>query len=189
MATQKVGTEDRSAISRRAFLSVAMAASFLAGTQNLFAQQQTGSETPVSADDLHALSIAVIGKTADDRPLSDAFHKAFGEANPSFLLRASALSAQMKAAGLTTPAAFSASPLAKDPVLHATAIGLTAAWYLGHVAHDDHDDHGGGQVVAYEKALMWAPTADVTVIPSYSRGAPNYWAEQTAQIEAHSKAP
>lgn len=145
MTTQTVHNGDRSAISRRALLSVAMAASFLAGTQNLFAQSKAGSASPISADDLHALSVSIIGERADDRPLSDAFHAAFNEANPSFLVRAAALSAEMKAAGITTPAAFSASQLAQDPVQRATAIGLTAAWYLGHVAHDEHDDHGGGQ--------------------------------------------
>ena len=188
MATSSKLEPTGTALGRRAFLSVSMAIPFLLATKDAFAQSAAATGSQIDAAGLHALSMAIIGPRADDRPLSDAFHAAFVETNPEFLVRAAALSNAMKTAGLSTPAAFSASPLAEDAILRATAIGLTAAWYLGHVAKDDHDDHAGGKVVAYEKALMWAPTSDITVIPSYSRGAPNYWAEQTKQIESQEKA-
>jgi hypothetical protein len=186
MTTKPTQAPLPSVVSRRAFISVAMAVPFLLATRDVFAQSPDAGHLPINPDDLHALSMRIIGAKADDRSLSDAFHHAFSQANPDFLVRAGALFDRMKSADIATPQAFVASALARDPVLKATAVGLTAAWYLGHVADDDHDDHGGGRVVAYEKALMWAPTTDITVIPSYSRGAPDYWAEQAEQIETQS---
>ena len=165
-------------IGRRALLSVTLAVPFLASTRMAFAQSQAG-DSAIDADGLHRLSVAVIGPRADDRLLAQAYHAAFMEIEPDFLLRAASLAAAMKTQNLSTPDAFSASALAQDPVQRATAVGLTAAWYLGHVEHDvDH-----GQPVAFEKALMWGPTSDIMVTPSYARGGPDYWARQTAQIE------
>lgn len=175
------------ALSRRAFLSVSMAAPFLMATQEVFAQSPDANKSPLDTAGFQALAIAIIGSRADDRTLSDAYYSAFQQTNPAFLVRAAILSDAIKAANIVSPAAFSSSPLAADAVMKATAIALTAAWYLGHVAKDEQDDQSGGKVVAYEKALMWAPTSDITVIPSYSRGAPNYWAEQTQQIESAPK--
>jgi hypothetical protein len=183
MATIEVDTNDPVRISRRAILSVSMALPFLLSTESLFAQTDAATGAPIDAADLLALSIAIIGPKADDRRLSDAFHRAFTDADPAFLVRAAVLFREIRTANISAPDAFSASALAKDMTFRATATALTAAWYLGHVAHDDH----GGKVVAYEKALMWAPTSDITVIPSYSRGAPDYWAEQTQQIEGGSQ--
>lgn len=164
-------------IGRRALLSVTMALPFLAATTQAFAQSQS-STSAIDVDGLHQLSVAVIGPRANDHLLAAAYHAAFAEIQPDFLKRAASLAAAMKAAGLSTPDAFSSSALVQDPVQHATAIALTAAWYLGHVEDDDH-----GQPVAYEKALMWGPTSDIMVIPSYARGGPDYWAHQESQIK------
>lgn len=168
----------RAGLSRRAVLSVGLAIPFLVATRGLFAQSVAAGSAPIDKAGLHALSVAVIGPKADDKFLSDAYHAAFTEAAPGFLVRASALADAMQADELTTPKVFSASSLARDEVSRATAIALTAAWYLGHVAHDDD-----GKVVAYEKALMWTPTNDIMVIPSYARGGPGYWADQIPHLQ------
>lgn len=166
-------------LSRRALLSVAAAAPLLLATRSAFAQSAGAATAPIDAAGFQALSVAVIGTKAGDRVLSDAYHAAFAEADPSFLARAASLAAAMKTAGLSTPEAFSASKLAQDEVSRATALGLTAAWYIGHVGQDS----AHGKVVAYEAALMWAPTSDIMTIPSYARGGPDYWSDQIPQIE------
>jgi hypothetical protein len=58
----------------------------------------------------------------------------------------------------------------EDGVANA-AIGLVRAWYLGRVGD-------GSQValVAYEDALMFAPTRDVTPVPTFCSGEFGYWA-------------
>lgn len=179
MATNTDKTGAQAGMNRRAMLSIGLAMPFIAVSRTAFAQALTTPEEPISPERLHALSVALIGPAADDTALSQAYHEAFGKVAPDFLMRAAVLAKAMQAQGVTTPETFSGSALAQDSGYHATAVALTAAWYLGHAPDDDH----GGQVVAYEKALMWRPTDDIMVIPSYARGGPDYWARQIPQIK------
>ncbi len=84
-------------------------------------------------------------------------------------------------AGLKTMTEFLASPLGKDAALLNTARTLTSAWYLGYTgtfaSHASKDDTG---FVTFAGALMWRPTIDATVIPTYSRGATDYWIDPPA---------
>jgi len=49
---------------------------------------------------------------------------------------------------------------------------ILRAWQLGIVGTGKE-----ARVVAYEYALMYAPIADVVVLPTYARGEPHYWAQ------------
>ena len=84
-------------------------------------------------------------------------------------------------AGLTSMTAFLASPLGRDAGLLATVRTITAAWYLGYTGtfapQSSRDDTG---FVTFAGALMWRPTIDATVIPTYSRGATDYWIDPPA---------
>ncbi|NMM03240.1 uridylyltransferase [Paraburkholderia sp. RP-4-7] len=51
-----------------------------------------------------------------------------------------------------------------------TALAIIEAFYTGSVGRGEH-----ARMVGYETALMFEPTADVTVIPSYIRARPEYW--------------
>jgi fructose 5-dehydrogenase small subunit len=170
--------EQKTGLSRRALLSVSMALPLLLSTKTVFAQSAAATGAPVTEEQFHELAVTVIGEKAGDRTLSDAYYAAFKAVEPDFLIRAGALSRAVAAAGISAPAAFSASAIAKDDVARATALALTSAWYVGHVGNEK----GPQRVVAYERALMWAPTNDVMVIPSYARGGPDYWAEQIPQL-------
>jgi fructose 5-dehydrogenase small subunit len=79
-------------------------------------------------------------------------------------------------AGLVSMSAFLASPLAQDAALIRTATTITSAFYLGFtgtpVSHRDKDDTG---FVTFAGALMWRPTIDNTVIPTFARGKTDYW--------------
>jgi fructose 5-dehydrogenase small subunit len=83
--------------------------------------------------------------------------------------------------GARTMAEFLASPHGQDAALLKTARTITAAWYLGYTgtfaAQSSKDDTG---FVTFVGALMWRPTIDATVIPTYSRGATDFWIDPPA---------
>lgn len=82
----------------------------------------------------------------------------------------------VQGAGLANMAAFLASPLGKQDALVKTARTITSAFYLGYTGtpgdHVVKDDTG---FVTFVGALMWRPTIDATVIPTYARGGTDYW--------------
>jgi hypothetical protein len=95
------------------------------------------------------------------------------------------LSRAIKDAGMTTMSQFLASPLAKDEALFATAKAITATWYLGHSggpATATTKDTSG--FVTFTGAIMWRPTIDATVIPTYSRGQTDFWVQAPAGTPA-----
>ncbi len=105
----------------------------------------------------------------DARVVSRAF-AALGRAAPGFEDQAHALWAAIDGAGLKTVQDFRASPLYLDRAHRDMAGLLVAALYLGVVGEGDT-----AMLVSYEAALMFAPTQDVTPIPSYAIGGPGYW--------------
>ncbi|SOT43889.1 sugar dehydrogenase complex small subunit [Burkholderia cenocepacia] len=61
------------------------------------------------------------------------------------------------------------------PELRATALAIIETFYTGSVGHG-----GQARMVGYETALMFEPTSDVTVIPTYIRARPEYWTARPA---------
>lgn len=61
------------------------------------------------------------------------------------------------------------------------ALSIISAWYLGYVGtpsgNTAHDD---AQFITYTQALMYQPTAQTLVIPSYVKWGTNYWAQPPA---------
>ncbi len=91
------------------------------------------------------------------------------------------LSAAIKGAGMTAMSQFLASPLAKDEALFAVARTVTAAWYLGHTGSPaTANKKDTSQFVTFTGAIMWRPTIDATVIPTYSRGKTDFWVQPPA---------
>lgn len=76
----------------------------------------------------------------------------------------------------------SLSALASDPTLKAVAMAVIGAWYLGRVGEVKPRSEDGPAFITYTGALMWRPTVDVTVIPTYSRGGPGHWASAPASL-------
>ncbi len=105
----------------------------------------------------------------DARIVSRAF-AALGAATPGFEERAHALWTAIHGAGWKTVQDWRGSPLYGDPAARETAAMLVSAFYLGVVGDGD-----AATLVSYEAALMFAPTQDVTPIPSYALGGPGYW--------------
>jgi hypothetical protein len=98
-----------------------------------------------------------------------------------FAAAVTALSNAVHGGGLRDMAAFLASPLGRNDALVATARTITATWYLGGTGVADPvqaKDTSG--FVTYAGALMYRPTIDATVIPSYARRGTNYWIDPPA---------
>lgn len=66
-----------------------------------------------------------------------------------------------------------------------TALTIISPWYLGYTGHPSTtkaaDD---AQFVTFISALMYEPTRDQTVRPSYARAGRDYWAEAPAGVTA-----
>ena len=72
---------------------------------------------------------------------------------------------------------YAASGLKAHKALHDVAVGIVGAWYLGRVGPMlPRSETDTPAFITYEGAMMWRPTLDVTVIPSYARGGPGFWA-------------
>jgi hypothetical protein len=67
--------------------------------------------------------------------------------------------------------------------MKALAVSIVSGWYLGYtgtpVGLAVKDDT---QFITYSGALMFEPTRDVTVIPTYARAGTDYWAAAPASI-------
>ncbi|WP_277910974.1 sugar dehydrogenase complex small subunit [Asaia platycodi] len=88
------------------------------------------------------------------------------------------LSDALSARSVTSWADYVATGLREQVAIHAIAVALVGAWYLGRVGPMlPRSETGTPAFITYEGALMWRSTRDVTVIPSYARGGPGFWAE------------
>ncbi|MDF7673375.1 sugar dehydrogenase complex small subunit [Acetobacteraceae bacterium ESL0709] len=71
----------------------------------------------------------------------------------------------------------------RHPDLQPIAMKIISAWYLGYTGTPSmnilQDDT---QFISYEHALMYEPTHDATVIPSFSRGRTNYWVNPPSSL-------
>ena len=101
-------------------------------------------------------------------------YEALVTADSSFAVRSMALARAIEDAQLADVNALVASPLYADPGHRAVAIAIVSAFYLGQVGEGSK-----ARFVAFEKALMFEPTADMVPIPTYSRGGPSYWGKVT----------
>lgn len=72
-----------------------------------------------------------------------------------------------------------------DDVDVKTALAIISPWYLGFTGHPSttaaKDD---AEFVTFLSALMYEPTADVTIRPSYARAGGDYWAEVPPGVTA-----
>jgi fructose 5-dehydrogenase small subunit len=135
----------------------------------------TGQAAPTAFTDI---SRFITGSKLDDASALDRAWSQLVALDAGFPEAVRHLSDAVKQARLTSMAAFLASPLAKNAALIKTATTITSAFYLGFtgtpVSHRDKDDTG---FVTFAGALMWRPTIDNTVIPTFARGKTDYWIE------------
>ena len=161
-----------SRVDRRTFLveAAVVASAFALGGALPAAAVMDEPAMPV--EDLAKLAAFLTGKLDLSTELVVRAHQALVAEGASFDQRLATLNQRIKAAGPSDVEAFKTRSLANDPELMATAIAVISAFYTGRVGKTYR-----GHLVSYEEALMYRPTADVTVIPTYSHGAPGYWAK------------
>lgn len=164
----------RITISRRTLLgSAAVAGVALAtglgttvlGTSNAFAAQASAA---ASAADFLKLSTFLTNGKSLDVTLASRYLAALNKHDPKFGDALAALQstiAESKAANIDE---LLERPDLADPARQ-TIKTIVSAWYLGVVGEDDK-----AELIAYAEALMYRPTADVLVVPTYG-GGPDSW--------------
>jgi hypothetical protein len=135
---------------------------------------QGGAATAVPAGFM-ALSRTLTGHKEIDDGLASGAWQALSERERDFAARYARLADAVRKGGLTDMATWKTSAVAASPELKATAVAIVAAWYLGRVGEVLPRAEPGPAFITYAGALMWRPTLDVTVIPTYSRGGPGFW--------------
>jgi hypothetical protein len=161
--------------SRRRFLALSAAAASAAGLVTA-APGITQAVTPASRVDPAFVRLArfLTDRNDLDARIIARAYDALVTADPSFATRSIALARAIGDAHLADVNALAISPLYADPADRAVAIAIVSAFYLGQVGEGSK-----ARFVAFEKALMFEPTADMVPIPTYSRGGPGYWGKVT----------
>ncbi|MFG6138704.1 sugar dehydrogenase complex small subunit [Halomonas sp. THAF12] len=174
-------SEDTPVLPRRRLLKgmvFAMPALWLMGQNGFLTSSYAAVETErVAPSDFMSLSRLLTGHSDIADELADVAWAALCQRNEKFAERFAALSKAAARSGLERFEDYPDSSIALDPGLKATAVDIVSAWYLGRVGRVDGFSDASSTMVTYHDALMWRPTIDVTVIPTYARGGPGHWAE------------
>lgn len=119
-----------------------------------------------------------------DRGISQRVYVALANDDASFPGKATALANAVKAANITDMSTFKGSAVAQDAGMKALTTTIVSAYYLGYTGEPKGlVNKDNTQFVTYVGALAWAPTKDVTVIPTYARAGTDYWSEPPASIK------
>lgn len=170
-------------LDRRTFVvSGAFALTAFAGGPWLVA---TAEAAPADVDGFRALSSFLTGAHDLDAMLAA---RAFGqltELDAEFPDKAGALAKAVAASAAPTMDDFLAHPDSGDRALRETALTVVSAWYLGYtgtpISLRAEDDTA---FVTFTRALMYEPTMDATVRPTYARAGLNYWVEPPPFVTA-----
>lgn len=165
-------------LTRRFLLKCAAVIPVLSVGQRAFAVENA---TDILSQDFLELSQFLVGRTHLDEIVAGRALSGLTSNDPDFPVKAAVLWKALKADKRADMSGFDAST-AQHPEMRTTAVTIISAWYLGYCGkYDEHavpaTDHpvDNAEYIAYAAALMFAPTIDATVIPSYSRGRTNYW--------------
>lgn len=177
MTQQPARAREHSTSRRRFVLGACAAAVMLAygiGGPGLQPWSDAFADTPPAGlDAFLALSRKLTGRTSFDPALAQRVYGALSKADPGFTANVAALGQWLAGHGGTPSDTVTQALKADQPALAATVGAVMRAWYLGLVGDAPHVS-----VVAYERALMFDPVADVLTIPSYCRDVPFYWAHK-----------
>lgn len=131
--------------------------------------------TPVAAAlpvaDFLRLSVFLTGGQALDATLAGRYQVALAKRDPQFGDSARALLALIRSTQAGTIEQLLETPDLQD-TLRAATTRIVSAWYLGIVGQD-----ADAELISYAEALMYRPTKDVLVVPTYGAG-PDSWGGQ-----------
>jgi hypothetical protein len=157
-------------IDRRRFILATLSLAVVELTGGALAQ--AASSAAVAGSDTAKSLFMQVSKLVSTKAVNivtaDALYVALRHSDPAFDANLLALARRMSGKPDFTVETLAAD-LDRDaqPALRATLNSIVSAWYLGVV---------GDRTYAYESALMFRSVDDVLSPPSYTRGAPLYWA-------------
>jgi hypothetical protein len=143
--------------------------------------------TPASSSDsaqFLAISQLLTGKASLSSLVAQRALNGLTEEDSQFPQKLQKLAAALNAAGITSADALNGHAIMADANTGATAKKIVSAWYLGFTGMPvSLRAVDNTRFVTYTDALMYAPTLDATVIPTYSRGHTNYWTQPPATLK------
>lgn len=150
---------------------------------SLFSASARAAATDVAAP----ATFAAVSKTLTGArlPEADALQRAWSglvKTTPDFPAAFDRLARALSASGITSYEQLPAPSIDADAGLKATAMAIIAAWYLGRVGDVVPRADVGPPFVTYTGALMWRPTLDATLIPTYATGRPGHWASKPVSL-------
>ncbi|MCP1625113.1 sorbitol dehydrogenase family protein [Pseudomonas nitroreducens] len=134
-------------------------------------------------ESLLRLSLLLTGRPMLNSLQAARINDALTASDPSFPQRLTQLSCAVADDGFDDMRQFAEFCARHEPAVKVTAMAILSAWYLGYTgtpsASSSEDD---ARFIAFRSALMYAPTLDATVIPSFARGRTDYWDQPPATI-------
>lgn len=145
--------------------------------------QEVSAAANSDVEQFYQLSLFLTERQALDRNVSLRVLAMCTQEDSLFPEKMKALWGKIQQQPLANVGLLQQSPFYQDEVLKATVQKIVSAWYLGYigtpVSQRAVDDT---RLITYTGALMYEPTRDATVIPSYSRGHTNYWVDPPATL-------
>lgn len=170
---------------RRQFLKIAglsAGSAVAAGTAPLLAENK--NEEDRIQEQFYQISLFLTGHNDLDRALSNRALTALIASDAAFPAKLQDLQQALAVEKISDSSLLRTSQIGEDDALMATAKMIVSAWYLGYAGEPaSHGMEDNAHFITYSGALMYRPTMDATVIPSYARGAPSYWVNPPASIK------
>lgn len=170
-------------VSRRAFLRGAALVTGGAALLPYHPKALADALSNAPANDFMRLSLLLTARPTLPSAQGKRLHDALAVGDQQWADKLEALQAAIKADNFSDLSQFGEFCARHDPAIKATAMTIISGWYLGYTGTAaDHSANDSLQFVAFRDALMYQPTLDATVIPTYSRGHTNYWTQPPATI-------
>jgi hypothetical protein len=159
-------------VSRRTLLRGAL----LIGSLAMIPYQRNAFAAAAPTNDFMRLSLLLTTRTVLNSEQGQRLFYALNAGDPKFAAGLQALQKAIAADHFSDMQQFAAFTQKHDPQIQATAMAIISGWYLGYTGDPvSHTANDPTRFVAFRDALMYQPTLDATVIPTYSRGHTNYW--------------
>lgn len=163
---------------RRRFLTSSTAAALgVAGTcsgaimaQPSPSRSSDSGVSPESRETFRRVAAILTDRPQLDTRLAASALAALAAQDQTFVSSLSELAATLDRENIENAEKFVRSDIAREQPLASTARDIVSALYTGRVGKGAQ-----ARLVAFEMALMYEPTREVTVIPTYARGGRDYW--------------
>ena len=169
-------------LNRRQFLLSLSAMSGLAALTPALSWASSGSADS-DTEYFYHLSLLLTGRAHLSRLVSSRALHCLTEEDKNFPQKITVLRNMLREANITSSDQLNGHELMQQSVGQ-TIRKIISAWYLGFTGTPiSLRAEDSTQFVTFTDALMFQPTLDATIIPTYSRGHTNYWTQPPATIE------